>query len=88
VGVLCWNLGNKILTPLNGVLFMDVVPITAFTVSAIQGIRPGPVQIVGASITAVALILNNIYLRHRMAPAPVAAAPAPPVREVVLTKAA
>jgi drug/metabolite transporter (DMT)-like permease len=88
LGVLCWNLGNKILTPLNGVLFMDIVPITAFTVSAIQGIRPGPIQIVGASVTAVALILNNIYLRHQMAPAPVAVAPATPVREVVLTEAA
>jgi drug/metabolite transporter (DMT)-like permease len=88
LGVLCWNLGNKILTPLNGVLFMDIVPITAFTVSAIQGIRPGPIQIAGASVTAVALILNNMYLRHRMAPTPVALAPVAPVREAVLAEAA
>ncbi|WP_200894420.1 MULTISPECIES: DMT family transporter [Bradyrhizobium] len=64
-GVLCWNLGNKILTPLNGVLFMDVVPITAFTVSAIIGVVPTRVQIAGACITGVALILNNLYLRLR-----------------------
>lgn len=44
VGVLCWNLGNKILTPLNGVLFMDIVPVTAFTVSAIQGVHAGSIQ--------------------------------------------
>ncbi|ERF79659.1 DMT family transporter [Bradyrhizobium viridifuturi] len=65
VGVLCWNLGNKILTPLNGVLFMDVVPITAFTVSAIAGVVPTRIQIAGACMTGVALILNNLYLRLR-----------------------
>jgi drug/metabolite transporter (DMT)-like permease len=65
VGVLCWNLGNKILTPLNGVLFMDVVPITAFTVSSIAGVIPTRLQIVGACITGMALVLNNLYLRFR-----------------------
>jgi drug/metabolite transporter (DMT)-like permease len=65
IGVLCWNLGNKILTPLNGVLFMDVVPITAFAVSAMTGVLPTAVQIVGACITGSALILNNLYLRFR-----------------------
>lgn len=74
VGVLAWNYGNKILTPLNGVLFMDVVPITAFAISAITGLIPSPMQIVGAVITAVALVCNNVYLRHRMTPPPVLAA--------------
>jgi drug/metabolite transporter (DMT)-like permease len=63
VGVLCWTFGNKILTPLNGVLFMDVVPITAFLVSTLQGITPTHVQAIGACITGAALILNNIYMR-------------------------
>ncbi len=27
IGVLCWNIGNKITTPLNGILFTDVVPV-------------------------------------------------------------
>lgn len=67
VGVLSWNLGNKILTPLNGVLFMDIVPVTAFTISALEGVVPTSVQIVGACVTATALILNNVFLRHRMA---------------------
>ena len=65
VGVLCWNLGNKILTPANGMLFMHVVPITAFVVSAATGIRPTPIQILGACITGSALILNSFYLRHQ-----------------------
>lgn len=68
-GVLCWNLGNKIVTPLNGVLFMDVVPVTAFAISAAQGVAPTGIQIVGACLTASALVLNNIYMRRRLAAA-------------------
>ncbi len=64
IGVLCWNIGNKILTPLNGVLFMDVVPITAFTVSTLTGVTPEPMQIAGAAVTATSLLLNNIYQRR------------------------
>ncbi len=75
IGVLCWNFGNKILTPLNGVLFMDVVPVTAFAISALQGLIPTGMQIFGASLTALALILNNVYLRRRLA---AAQAPTPP----------
>ncbi|WP_406490589.1 DMT family transporter [Streptomyces sp. NBC_01604] len=63
VGVLSWNFGNKYLGPLNGVLFMDVVPITAFVISALSGVIPAGMQIVGASLTALALIFNNLYLR-------------------------
>ena len=63
VGVLCWNIGNKILTPLNGVLFMDVVPITAFVLSAFGGVVPSDMQTLGACITATALLMNNIYQR-------------------------
>lgn len=78
VGVLAWNMGNKILTPLNGVLFMDVVPVTAFAVSALTGTVPVPMQIVGAAITAAALVGNNLYMRHRMAaPAPAPMVPVP-----------
>jgi drug/metabolite transporter (DMT)-like permease len=67
VGVLCWNMGNKILTPLNGVLFMDVVPLTAFIVSSLEGVVPVRAQLLGACFTALALILNNLYLRARQA---------------------
>jgi drug/metabolite transporter (DMT)-like permease len=86
IGVLSWNIGNKILTPLNGVLFMDIVPITAYLISAVTGVIPAPMQIVGASVSAIALILNNVYLRHRMtatAPAPSAAVPAGKVGAVL-----
>ncbi|EAO4362366.1 DMT family transporter [Salmonella enterica] len=63
VAVLCWNVGNRIITPTNGVLFMDVVPITAFIVSALNGVVSTNMQITGAVITAMALVLNNLNQR-------------------------
>ena len=65
IGILCWNMGNKIITPINGVLFMDVVPTTAFIVSTTQGVVPVTAQIFGIVCTVSALILNNLYQRHR-----------------------
>ncbi len=76
VGVLCWNLGNKLLGTLNGVLFSDVVPLTAFVVSALEGIVPAHMQILGAALTGAALICNNVYLRWRAAAAAPARTPA------------
>jgi drug/metabolite transporter (DMT)-like permease len=66
LAVLCWNLGNKILTPTNGVLFLDVVPLTAFAVEALAGTPIAPGQLMGAACTATALLLNNLYQRHRV----------------------
>jgi len=63
--ILFWVSGNRILGPMNGVLFMDVVPITAVVVSALTGVVPMPAQIAGAMLTAVALVMNNVYLRRR-----------------------
>ncbi|WP_414447857.1 DMT family transporter [Burkholderia sp. 22PA0099] len=65
VAILCWISGNRILGPMNGVLFMDVVPVTTFAVSALTGVVPSGAQILGAAITASALVLNNLYLRRR-----------------------
>jgi len=63
MAVLCWNIGNRIITPTNGVLFMDVVPVTTFLVSALNGVLPTHMQIIGAAITATALVLNNLNQR-------------------------
>jgi hypothetical protein len=65
VAILFWNMGNGMLTPLNGVLFMDVLPAATFVVSAVSGLIPTHMQIAGACMTRSALILNNLYLRRR-----------------------
>jgi drug/metabolite transporter (DMT)-like permease len=66
IAVLSWNIGNKIITPVNGVLFMNVVPVAAFAASALSGIVPTPVQLAGAAITVAALVMNNLYQRQRV----------------------
>lgn len=89
VAVLAWNYGNRILTPLNGTLFMDVVPITTFIIASITGDIPRPIQIVGALMTAGCLIVNNMLLRNAgksIATAPPAAAPATPAAEPVMNE--
>ena len=58
---------------------MDVVPITAFVISALTGVVPAGVHVVGASLTAPAVILTDPYLRRvaqRTAAAATAAAAA------------
>jgi hypothetical protein len=42
VAVLSWNVGNKILTPLNGMLFINVMPLTSVTASGY--ISPPPAR--------------------------------------------
>lgn len=64
LGVLSWNIGNRIITPVNGILFTDIVPITTFIVSAMEGIVPTHYQILGATVTASALVANNVYQRY------------------------
>ncbi|MES2164370.1 MAG: DMT family transporter [Pseudomonadota bacterium] len=67
LAVLCWNLGNKIITPTNGVLFLDVVPLTAFAVEALAGTPIAAGQLLGAACTGAALVLNNLYQRRPLA---------------------
>jgi drug/metabolite transporter (DMT)-like permease len=77
LGVLFWNAGNRIVTPIKGVLFMDVVPVTTFVILAVGGYRFHGAELVGVSMTVAALILNNVY--QRMATARRAALSAPTV---------
>jgi drug/metabolite transporter (DMT)-like permease len=63
LGVFAWNSGNKALTPINGVLFMDVVPLTTMAISALQGYVFNRAELLGAGLTLSALVLNNLYQR-------------------------
>ena len=74
-GVLSWNAGNRIVTPINGVLFMDVVLMTTFTISALRGYTFNGAELFGVSLTVSALALNNVYQRFAMLRAAPATAP-------------
>jgi hypothetical protein len=42
---------NVILTPLNGMLFINVMPLTSFAISALEGLAPTTAQILGAGLS-------------------------------------
>jgi drug/metabolite transporter (DMT)-like permease len=67
VAVLGWNAGVQRLGPANAALFMNLVPVTTFSIQAARGATPGPVELLGAAVTLAALIAANASLR---APAP------------------
>ena len=58
--VLSWNRGVALLGPVNGVLFVNLVPITAFTIGLAQGKSFTRIELYGAALTIVALIINNL----------------------------
>jgi drug/metabolite transporter (DMT)-like permease len=65
VAVLSWNVGIKLLGAVNGVLFINFVPITAFAIGVAQGHSFSAAEVIGASLVIGALIANNLYLRYR-----------------------
>lgn len=69
--VLFWNIGIKKLGPVNGVLFINFVPITALSIRLLQGETYSAVELGGAGLVIAALVANNLYARRLMArPAP------------------
>jgi drug/metabolite transporter (DMT)-like permease len=58
-----WNAGNRALTPINGILFINLVPVTTFIVSIRSGYNMSRLEVTGAIITIAALVSNNLYRR-------------------------
>ena len=50
--------------PANGVLFINLVPITAFAIGIAQGHRFGAREIAGVALVIGALIVNNVATRE------------------------
>jgi len=83
IAVLGWNSGVQRLGAANAALFMNLVPVTTFTIQALRGATPGPLELLGAGITLAALIGANATLRARQAaPGAMSAAPAPAAARV------
>lgn len=68
LAVLAWNAGIAILGPANGVLFINLVPITAFAIGVAQGHRFGASEIIGAMLVIGALLANNLATRSPVRP--------------------
>ncbi|MNH93925.1 EamA-like transporter family protein [compost metagenome] len=66
--LLSWNLGIKLLSPLNGILFINFVPITTFVIMAFQGYQISSYEVYGTLLIIFALIRNNVYQRKASRP--------------------
>jgi len=65
--LLSWNLGMKLLTPVNGVLFINAVPVTTFVIMAFQGYHIGSFELYGTALIIFALVHNNMQQRKSAA---------------------
>lgn len=76
VAVLCWNAAMRALGAQDGVLFINLVPVTTFCLEAVLGSVPHPAQLLGVAVTMVALVANNLLARRSatLAPRPASAA--------------
>ena len=63
--VFAWNFGNKIVGPINGILFMNLVPVTSFVITVIGGYHISAFELVGCLLVIIALIANNLYNRYK-----------------------
>jgi drug/metabolite transporter (DMT)-like permease len=67
LAVFAWNAGIAALGAANGVLFINLVPITAFAIGIAQGHRFGASEIAGALLVIGALIASNVAGRTPVA---------------------
>ncbi|MFE0504391.1 DMT family transporter [Peribacillus butanolivorans] len=66
IALLSWNLGIKLLTPINGILFINLVPITTLAIVFIQGGSLTSFELLGTFLVIYALIQNNYYQRKNL----------------------
>ncbi|MDS9471933.1 DMT family transporter [Sporosarcina pasteurii] len=63
IALLGWNVGVRILSPLNALLFINFVPITTLAVQFFQGSPLTVYDYIGTAFIIFALISNNIFVR-------------------------
>jgi drug/metabolite transporter (DMT)-like permease len=77
VAVLCWNAATRSLGAQDAVLFINLVPVTAFTIEAFRGQVPHAGELLGAALTIAALVGANVLSRRVARPQRVAPAAEP-----------
>lgn len=65
LAILAWNTGIRKLGPLNGVLFINLVPISAFTIGILTGQNFSEAEWVGAFLVLFSLLASNISVRAK-----------------------
>ena len=59
-----WNAGNRALTPINGILFINLVPVITFVTWIVSGYNMSKLEVVGAVVTIAALVSNDLYQQN------------------------
>lgn len=59
MGFQFWNAGMRALGPARGVLFINLVPVTAFTIALLGGHIPTGWEVLGVGLVMLALVLNS-----------------------------
>lgn len=67
LAIFSWNVGNRALTPINGILFINLVPVTTFVISILSGYHMSKLEVTGAIITIAALVSNNASMSGELA---------------------
>jgi drug/metabolite transporter (DMT)-like permease len=62
-GVFAWNIGNRIIGPINADMFINIIPITTVIITLLLGKHINPTVYLGISIIIFAILLNNLYTR-------------------------
>lgn len=63
LGVLSWNIGTRLLGTVNGVLFINLIPVVALGVSSMLGEPVRSWEALGALLVIAALVANNLLQR-------------------------
>ena len=63
IALLGWNIGVSILSPINGLLFINFVPVTTLLVSVFQGYQITFFDHVGTVLIILSLVSNNLFVR-------------------------
>lgn len=60
MGFIFWNAGMQVLQPVRGVLFINLVPVTAFAVALVGGHTPTGWEFSGVALVITALVVNSL----------------------------
>jgi drug/metabolite transporter (DMT)-like permease len=61
LAVFAWNAGIRALGATNGVLFINLVPVTAFAIGVAQGHTFAWAELIGSALTLVAVLVNSLW---------------------------
>lgn len=65
VAMLMWTRAVREIGSLNGMLMLNLIPVTTYAIGFARGHPLQPVEVFGAAIVIGALVANNLYLRAR-----------------------